>query len=351
MRRHPTFFALSFLVLCAPSLPAAAQSAPPSPGKLKSEAATDKARELYNDGLKAYRAGQWEKARVAFLASWALAPHYQIAANLGDCELKTGHFRDAAEHAAFYAREMPADLSRAEKDGARALLEQARAKIGTLHIHADLEGAEVFVDAEHVGRAPLTEAIFVEPGSHVVEARLGVRSSLPTPVDVAAGASAEIALQVKWPETPRALAPSVSAAPVIAPPVPVPAPRRTASTGILVAGGVAAGVGLVTGIVATVVANGKASDAETARGIVVEGGVACPNAPGCEALRTELSSWASLRGVAIAGYVGAGALGVATVTYAILAGRSAADGNAKSSLRIVPIVDRAQAGVSIQGTF
>ncbi|MEO5729518.1 MAG: hypothetical protein ABI134_34785, partial [Byssovorax sp.] len=111
MRPHPAFFALGFVVVFAPSLPAAAQPAPPSSGKLKSEAATEKARELYNDGLKAYRAAQWEKARVAFLASWALVQHYQIAANLSDCELKTGHFRDAAEHAAYYAREMPRDAS------------------------------------------------------------------------------------------------------------------------------------------------------------------------------------------------------------------------------------------------
>ena len=349
MRRHPSLFALSFLVVFAASVPAVAQPTPPSPGKLKSEAATDKARELYNDGLKAYRAGQWEKARVAFLASWALVQHYQIAANLSDSELKTGHFRDAAEHAAYYVREMPGDISRAEREQGRAMLEQARAKIGTLRIQADVEGAEVFVDAEHVGRAPMSEAIFVEPGHHVVEARIGVRSSLPTPVDVAAGAAAEVALQVKTPEPPRALVPSASAAPLIAPPV--EAPRRAASTGILVAGGAVAGAGLVTGIIATLLANAKASDAETARSVLVKGGVPCPDAPGCEALRTQLSSWASLRSAAIAGYIGAGTFGVATVTYAILAGRSTAEGNAKGSLRIVPIVGSTQGGVWIQGSF
>jgi hypothetical protein len=107
----------------------------------------------------------------------------------------------------------------------------------------------------------------------------------------------------------------------------------------------------VTGIVATVLANAKASDAEAARSAIVKGGVPCPEAPGCAALRTELSSWGTRRDVAIVGYVGAGVFGAATVAYALVTGRRAAEGKAKSSLRILPIVGSAQGGVWIQGSF
>jgi PEGA domain-containing protein len=51
------------------------------------------------------------------------------------------------------------------------LMAIALAKVGTVTIEAP-EGADVLLDGRAVGRAPLREPIFVDPGDHAFEVRL-----------------------------------------------------------------------------------------------------------------------------------------------------------------------------------
>src|SRR5262245_43881379 len=166
MRTHSHLVVMCFVGLVAASVPAAARAADPAPpANPEKTVMTDKARQLYEEGLAAIQKQKWLEARASLLAAWALNKHWQIAANLAGCELELGKFRDAAEHAAYYLKNSPPD--RHEK--AEGQLKRAKAKVGTLSVSVlsvDAAGAEVLVDDVSVGRAPLDDAIYVEPGWH-----------------------------------------------------------------------------------------------------------------------------------------------------------------------------------------
>ena len=57
------------------------------------------------------------------------------------------------------------------------LYEDARAETGPITIAVDLPGADVVVDGKVVGKSPLEDPVFVEPGHHTIEARLGAKPS------------------------------------------------------------------------------------------------------------------------------------------------------------------------------
>jgi len=102
---------------------------------------TDKARDLFVEGNALFKKGDYGRARAAYLAAFALKRHWQIAGNLGDCEMKLGMFRDAAEHLAFAVREAGKEGESTEAH--RKVLELAKAKVGALAVSVSEAGAEV----------------------------------------------------------------------------------------------------------------------------------------------------------------------------------------------------------------
>ncbi len=132
---------------------------------------TDMARERFQEGVKFYDQKQFEKARAAFLQAWALKHHPAVLLNLAQSELRSGHEADAANHFAEYLRDNTS-ASPMEKSEASKGLASAKAKVGEVSITA-AGGAEIFVDGDPKGRAPLPGPVYVAPGSHEIEARSG----------------------------------------------------------------------------------------------------------------------------------------------------------------------------------
>src|SRR6185437_10486880 len=126
-RMRSAIFATCLAVSVCATAGAVAQPSTPPPAGPKSDARTDQARELHIKGVALYEQGQFDKAEAAFLAAWALKKHYQIASNLGACEMKLGRFRDAAEHLAFFLREQPSTGNPEDRKRTQALFDEATA--------------------------------------------------------------------------------------------------------------------------------------------------------------------------------------------------------------------------------
>lgn len=105
---------------------------------------------------------QWDKARTFLLSAWRIQKHWKIAVNLGRAEVQVGKSRDAAEHLEFFLREAPV-VKPEERKAVEAMLKEATAKVGALQVKRAAHGAEVSVDGELVGKAPLKGELFVEP--------------------------------------------------------------------------------------------------------------------------------------------------------------------------------------------
>jgi PEGA domain len=126
------------------------------------------ARKRFQEGVAAADSRNYEAARVAFQQAYALKPHPSVLRNLGQAELKTGHYLDAARHLSTFIRDTTFGTA-AERESAKKSLLEAESKIGKLILEVDVAGAEVAVDGELAGRSPLgADPIYVEPGQRIV---------------------------------------------------------------------------------------------------------------------------------------------------------------------------------------
>jgi hypothetical protein len=308
----------------------------PAESLAEANALTAKAAALYDEGVVAYKKGRWAVARASFLAAWSLKKHWQVAGNLADCELQMGKTRDAAEHAAFYLRNAPAD----RRERAQALLDKAQAGTGTLTVAVDQIGADVVVDGAIVGKSPLLEPVFVDPGQHTVEARL--RAGFATaPVDVLAGVRKDVALVLKEAQTPP-IRPVRSA-----PSAPV---RPGPSVTIIIAGAAVSGVGIVVGTALAMFAHGKASDADTKLATLPApiGMSPCAmfNAT-CDAINRDRHARDALSNASMGTVIAAGAVALSTVGYAVFARR----GQPAAPVQALAAVGSGQGGFVLAGAW
>ena len=171
---------------------------------------TAAARERFKEGVVHFDKKEYEKARAAFLQAYALKKHPAVLLNLAQSEVRSGHERDAAKHFTQYLREAT-DAPAADREGAQAGLATARAAVVELQVSVDDSGAEVFVDGTLEGISPLADPVFVDPGSHSIEAKKGDRSATQS-VSGKAGEKKEARLTLAS-TPPAAAAPTTSKTP------------------------------------------------------------------------------------------------------------------------------------------
>lgn len=147
----------------------------PSIARAEDDAVTESARQRFQEGVKLFDAGQFERARAAFLQAYALRAHPAVLLNLAQSELRSGHNVEAMEHFTQFLRENPAPGP--EHEEATKGLAAARAKVAEVTLVVDTAGAQIGVDGVARGTAPLPGAIFLTPGEHTITAQLGERSA------------------------------------------------------------------------------------------------------------------------------------------------------------------------------
>src|SRR5262249_47545609 len=137
---------------------------------------------------------RWAEARDLYDKAWRLKKTHDIAANLAYVELKLGRFRDAAEHLAFAVKSWPPTGKADKRAYAVADLQNAKREVGTLTIHVTVPRTDVLVDGKLVGQAPIDDDVFVEPGSHTVEAKHAGYSDAKQIVQAAKGSAQTVTL-------------------------------------------------------------------------------------------------------------------------------------------------------------
>ncbi|MBK6515675.1 MAG: PEGA domain-containing protein [Polyangiaceae bacterium] len=73
---------------------------------------------------------------------------------MGDTELRLGLHRDAAEHLTAMIAMYPPDEDKQTLSDAKAMLEKAKAKIGTVTLASNVQGADVSVNGTVIGKTP-----------------------------------------------------------------------------------------------------------------------------------------------------------------------------------------------------
>jgi hypothetical protein len=163
-----------------------------APNALAQDAVTEVARQRYEEGVKAFDTGRYEDARSAFLQAYALKRHPAVLLNLGQSELRSGHYEDAGNHLQQFLR-LHASASPEQKKTAEKGIADAKKKAGFIIVIVDANGANVSIDGVAVGMTPLLDPVFVTPGKHTLVATYQNKSAT-TQVDAKAGSAAAATL-------------------------------------------------------------------------------------------------------------------------------------------------------------
>jgi hypothetical protein len=284
------------------------------------------ARKRFIEGVAAADAGNYEAARAAFQQAYTLKPHPSTLRNLGEAELKTGHFLDAARHLAQFVHGASFgsadDLARAKK-----ALTRAEAKIGRLLVAVDVDGAAITVDGEAIGTSPLQgDPVYLDTGRRIVRIEKDGYQLYEQAQTLEPGRVTELRVMMK----PKTLEPAMGSAASVSraadPPLeplptdnvgPPPLQLRAteaspARTTVMVTTGALAAVSATVWIGFALRSSSLSSDASDMRARL--GGNACVvETPACADLRDLAEKRADANKVAIAGAVGTGLFGAAFI--------------------------------------
>jgi hypothetical protein len=329
-----------------PRTSAAPSDAAPLPTHV-GEAEREQARHLYDEAIQSGKRGDYRKAKASLVAAWSLIKTWEIAVNLGSAEMRLGQYRAAAEHLAWGIRDCAA------KEGetypplvkAKALLNEAAGHVGQVKLLADEPGASIFVDDEVVGRSPLSDPLYLEPGDHVITARPAnpERASLRLEVHVQPGDALESYLRFASAGVTKTADPEEPALPVSG-----ESNKLEARTVVpLTLGGlavIAGGVGLAFSIKAS-----AAEDAAADWALRTGGNCDVPNAA-CAGLADARERRNDANRIANVAWISAGAFGVSALVTALFWPK-ATSSVAKANLRIGPRAMDDLRGVTVMGTF
>ena len=185
--------ALSLLVT-SPALGAAEE--PPDP------------RAQYRKAYEALNQKRFEEARELLRKLWETSKTYDVAASLSQAEAQLGNRAEAAQLMHFALDRVPPKETRATVERYEQALADLRQQVASLKVQVSERNAEVRVDGRSVARSPVSHEIFVEPGEHVIEARLPAAQARHKLTTVAAQ-TYEISLALTpLPEHPKGAAPA-----------------------------------------------------------------------------------------------------------------------------------------------
>jgi hypothetical protein len=299
------------------------------------------AAEWLSRGNAAFREGRFADAEHAYREAWALKKGYDVAGNLGAAELAQGKTREAAEHFAFTLRLFPLTGDPALRERMHKALADCRKGVGALRIQIDPSGAEVFVDGVARGVAPLVDEVFVEPGEHLVEARLAGYAVGHDRVSVGAGAGENLTLLLRPLPTPH---PPAATLP--------PAPRRSLVPAVALGGAAATAFGL--GAVLLGFSAARRTDAASVReAIRTDGGSCVPGAGNfdggrCPTLGGKLRADDTLHDAGVGAFITGAVVAAGAAAYLFWPAPRGASGR---ELRVGPTFGDKGGGVILSGRF
>src|SRR5262249_21153170 len=151
--------------------------------------------------------GDYKLALVEFERSYELVPNFRVLYNIGEVEYQLNNYARAFRTLKSYLEQggdrVPANRRTAvEKD-----IESLRIRTARLGVTVNVEGADVLVDGERIGRTPLAERELIDAGNHRVTVRKAGYVEATEPVTLVGGDEKTIALTLAATPAPMEPAP------------------------------------------------------------------------------------------------------------------------------------------------
>lgn len=164
---------LSIVLLAAMSVPLlapgtslaqtpASTKAPPRP---LADSLTGLAKAEYEAGRVLYADKDYPNAIVKFQRAYELSSDPRLLWNVAVCEKNLRRYSRMLATIQRYQREAAELLTAEEREQAAEIIKTVEAFVSELDLRVQLEGADVFIDDEHVGTTPLAEPLVVDVGT------------------------------------------------------------------------------------------------------------------------------------------------------------------------------------------
>lgn len=214
------------------------------PPAARAQRAKKPAAEHFARAVALFNEGDPRASLVEFQKAYEISPNPSVLYNIGQVHYQLQEYAAALRaFNRFLAQSSPSAPNRID---AETTVETLRSRVGKIWIRTNVEGAELAVDDEVVGRSPLVAPVIVSIGRRRISAISVGRVPASRVVDVAAGDTVTVAIEFA---RPAAGAGSVtSSAVAAAQPVDTLARRKTwrlvswCTTGALAGAAVATGV-------------------------------------------------------------------------------------------------------------
>jgi hypothetical protein len=178
------------------------------------------AREHFKQGVALFDERRFGDALAQFERSYSLFPAYSTLYNVGQVQVALGHPVQAVEAFEKYLVQGGASIPADQRIQVEAELKAQRQRIGDIKFAVSPDGAELRIDGDRVGKAPMSSPVNVVAGHHRVEVMLDGYRMEQREIDVAGQGHVELQLKLE------ALA---QVGPLLAPlPPPAPAPTTPA---------------------------------------------------------------------------------------------------------------------------
>jgi hypothetical protein len=180
---------------------AAAAGEPAAVGSAEDPALVE-AGERFDRGVACYDRGDYGAALAEFLRAYELTGYWGMLYNLGQVSQALARKTDALTYFEDYLAGGGGEIAPERRTEVEAQLAQLRSQLAQLRVTVDADGAEIRVDDEVVGTAPLAEPLYLEPGPHVVVARHPDYGSVREEITLASEVTETVALTLIAPTGP-----------------------------------------------------------------------------------------------------------------------------------------------------
>jgi hypothetical protein len=276
----------------------------------------------YRKAHEAMQAKKWDEARLLLLDLWRRARTYDVAASLGQAEYWLKNYGAGARYIVFALENLPPGEDSDTVRRLNAGLAELKKHVGAFKVVVDEPGAEVVLDTELVGTAPLASVVYVDPGPHSVEARSPGKPPVEVKVEAVVGETYTLELRTETPRVPRGssataprpTSPSPAAATSDAGAPPAAVKQSRSVVPLLVTGGIALSAAGA-GVAFTLFANDRSARIEELGERVGPSGCHTVQTADCRKLADHVDRRDLDRRLALASFVTSGVAVATSVVY------------------------------------
>jgi Tfp pilus assembly protein PilF len=203
--RRTAIVATLFLLSTYTPYAIAQPSAQPSAGGSKEPSDPKKmeeARQRFARGLQLYDEKNYEAARVELERAYQLAPTWKLLYNIGLCYGQRGDYVEAIKDLERYLKDGGAEISKDRVDEVNKELANLRPRIAHVRVQVNVPDADIQLDDQSVGKAPLPEPLMINPGRRKISAiKPGY---FPSNQVITAAGSDDLSVNIELKELPKA---------------------------------------------------------------------------------------------------------------------------------------------------